>query len=140
MVKTKVKTTVKGKIHIKVYDREGKLVREIEKHNDIQATANQALVQSLIGYSPALLQSISLYSGGTLLATENFIETDPSGIFIIVTSSFGPSDFNGSFDEAHLTTAGIGDFSIVTGIDGFKDDTQTAIFSWFIEVNLCEED
>lgn len=141
MVKTKIKTTVRGKIHIKIYDKAtGKLVREIEKHNDIQAIANQALVQSLIGYAPAMLQSISLYSGGSLLATENFIETDPDGDFIIVSSVFGTDDFNGSFDEARLNTAGIGEFSIVTGLDGFKDDTQTAIFTWTIEVDLCEED
>lgn len=103
--------------------------------NAIQAGAKDIVAKNLIAKPEAVIDTIALYLAGNLVKSNPI--TDKSVVStaeVMFSALFAPADFTGNFDEARLIASGTGNFSIITAIVASKDNTQSLLITWNIQI------
>lgn len=134
-MKDKLAVNIKGRVYLGWLDASMRTERFRNIQNAIQPQAKEILAKRLIGHPSSLVDQIALYYQGNLLSSilvqNTTIESPIETSFVTV---FAPGDFNGNFDEARLRASGIGNFSIINNIVDSKDNTQSLLVTWKIQI------
>lgn len=136
MIKQILALRIAGYVFFHSRDVNGELKLIQWGHNDIQAMAKDITARGLIRDPQAVIDTISLYYQGNLIASRIITEAESIGLDqISFQTTFLPDDFTGSFDMAKLTASGLGDFSIITALVGSKLAVESLMVTWNIQVN-----
>lgn len=134
MFKEKLELIMKGRVKF-CLRQEGMVAKWTEVDNAIQPEAKEIVSKRLIGNASSIIDTIELYHLGVLVCSR------PISNYLISTSTevefdaiFDEASFNSFFDEARLKASVLGNFSIVAGLGGVKDNTQSLMVSWLIEI------
>lgn len=132
MIKEKLGIDIEGRV---AFHKEGQST--IYK-NAIQDTAKTIIALLLQDNITGKITAIELYNGGILIATGLITNKALVGLNTVeFDATFDNASFNSHVDEARLQSAGSGYFSIVTGLDEIKDNTQSIMVSWTIQIINC---
>ena len=83
----------------------------LEKKNTILPNHKNVLAAILSGDLSARLDTMEVYLGPTLLASENSVTATVNVTTTEHTVTFGPPAFNGNYDKLVLKSSGYGEFS-----------------------------
>lgn len=136
MIKEELRLGLAGVAFFQWKDASGKIIRLWKRKNAIQPLAKDIAAKRLIGNAQSIIDTISLYSQGNLVASESITGTSVVQVDqVSFQATFSPGDFSGPFDEARLIASGMGAFSVITGLVGTKQGTESLLVTWNIQVS-----
>lgn len=134
--KDRLAVPMQGRATFSIKDDKGNLKREWTRKNAIQPTAKDITARRLIVHPTSAIDTIALYYLGNLVAGGLINQTGiVAAAEVFFQTTFQPLDFNGPFDEARLTASSMGDFSIIIDLVGSKNDTESLLVTWNIQIN-----
>lgn len=125
-----VKLNAKGWIRYELISPSGSTVTTIP--NLVVTNAKAIMAKAIMNQS--FIDQIELKDGGGTLATSPVTYNLASPTVAEFKAEFDEASFNTFFEEAHLQSSADGDFSEVTGLFIYKDNTMRLIITWSIEI------
>lgn len=136
MLKEILEVQMKGHATFEVKDKKGRIKRSLKIKNAIQPAAKDITARRLIAHPTSVIDTISLYLLGNLVFAQAITSTGiVSDAQVFFETTFLPGDFNGDFDAARLTASGLADFSVIGNLVGSKDNTESLLVTWNIQIN-----
>lgn len=107
----------------------------LEKSNDIQVFAKEAVTKLLAGQIDYAPSHIEVLNTGVGLSTKPIFRKILTGTSELEYAAlFGPGDFSGSFTTLHLHSNSYGIFSIASGIAASKTNNESILITWTISI------